>query len=262
MPYRKEQFVNGEIYHIVVKGIDGNEIFKDIDDNYRGVFSIYEFNNAKQVSIKDRRKARAAEKSRIKEIKAINKEFQKILIETSRGPTSGKSTSGKLGDSRDKLVEVLAFCIMPNHLHLLVRQLKDKGISKFMAKLGTGYGGYFNRKYNHQGHVFLRQFTAVHIENEEQLKTVFVYIHTNPISLIEPKWKEKGIENSKKAIKFLEGYKWSSYLDYIGKKNFPSVTDREFILKIMGDKQGCKEFVEGWIKYKGEIKEFPEIALE
>ena len=181
-------------------------------------------------------------------------EFQKILTEVKRDPTSG--------DSREKLVEVLAFCIMPNHLHLLVRQIKDGGIIKFMAKLGTGYGGYFNRKYKRQGPLLLRRFTAVHIENEEQLKTVFVYIHTNPISLIEPKWKEIGIKNPEKAIEFIENYKWSSYPDYIGKKNFPSVTDREFILKIMGGEEGCKEFVEAWIKYKGEIREFAELALE
>ena len=152
---------------------------------------------------------------------------------------------------------------MPNHFHLLVRQLVVGGISKFMKKLNGGYGGYFNRKYRRKGYVFQDRFTAVHIKNEEQLKVVFVYVHTNPISLIEPKWKEIGIKNPEKAIDFLENkYRWSSYPDYIGKKNFPSVTDREFMLKIMGEEQGCKEFVEGWIRYKGKIREFAELALE
>jgi len=251
LPYRKEQFVNGEIYHIVVKGINENGIFKDIDDHYRGIFSIYEFNNAKRVEIRERRRTRIKLKEQIKE---IVKEFKKIETQVRGGPTSA--------DSRSKLVEVLAFCIMPNHLHLLVRQLKDNGIVKFMAKLGTGYAGYFNRKYQRQGHVFLKQFTAIHIKNEDQLRIVFVYIHTNPISLIEPKWKEIGIKNPEKAIKFVENYKWSSYPDYIGKKNFPSVTDREFLLKIMGGEENCKNFVKSWIRYKGKIKEYPEIALE
>jgi len=53
-----------------------------------------------------------------------------------------------------------------------------------------------------------------------------------------------------------------SYPDYIGKKNFPSVTNREFLLKVMGGEKGCREFVENWIKYKGEIKIFSSIALE
>lgn len=251
MANKERQFVNGEIYHLVVKGVEEKEILKDIDDHYRGIFSIYEFNNAKQITIRERRRARI----RLKEqIRKVSQEFHKILSETDRGLTSV--------DSRDKLVEVLAFCLMPNHLHLLVRQLKKGGISKFMAKLGTGYGGYFNRKYSHQGHVFQRTFTAVHIKNEDQLKVVFVYIHTNPLSLIEPKWKELGIKDPERAIKFLEEYKWSSYLDYIGKKNFPSVTDREFILKIIGGEEGCKNFVESWIKYKGKIKEYTYLSLE
>jgi len=241
MPYRKQQFVNGEIYHIVLRGIDDNLIFKDINDYYRGIFSIYEFNNSKPVSIKERRKIRA----NIKKIQAA------------RGPSSGAEV-----DERDKLVEILAFCFMPNHAHLLVRQLKDEGITKFMSKVGTGYGGYFNRKYNRKGYVFQNRFLAVHIEDDNQLKTVFVYIHTNSISLIEPKWKEIGIKNPEETIKFLENYKWSSYPDYISKKNFPSVTDRDFLLKIMNDEQGCREFVEYWIRYKGKIKEFAKLSLE
>lgn len=243
MPYRKEQFANREIYHIVLRGIDDNLIFKDINDYYRGIFSIYELNNTKSITIKDRRKIRAIIKKKL-----------------SRGPSSGQSPSER--DERDKLVEVFSFTFMPNHLHLLLRQIKDDGITKFMSKVGTGYGGYFNRKYGRKGYVFQNRFSAVHMETEEQLKNVFVYIHTNSISLIEPNWKEKGIKNPEEVIKFLENYKWSSYQDYIGKKNFPSVTDRDFILKIMGGEKGCKEFVEYWIRYKGKIKEFAEIALE
>lgn len=241
MPYRKQQFVNDEIYHVVLRRIDDNLIFKDTNDYYRGIFSIYEFNTTKSITIRDRRKARAKIKT--------------LLKETSRGPSS-------VVDERDKLVEIFTFCFMPNHIHLLLKQLKDEGITKFMRKLGTGYGGYFNRKYSRKGYVFQNRFSAVRIKNNNQLKIVFVYIHTNPISLIEPQWKEKGIKNPKKTMKFLENYKWSSYPDYISKTNFPSVTERNFILRIMKQERGCKEFVEYWVRYKGEIREFAELALE
>jgi len=241
MPYRKQQLINDEIYHIMSRGIDDNLIFKDKNDYYRGIFSIYEFNTTKAITIKERRKARA--------------KIKKLLKESTRDPIS-------ITDPRDKLVEILAFCFMPNHIHLLVKQLKDGGITKFMRKFGTGYGGYFNRKYNRQGYVFQNRFSAVHIENNEQLRTVFVYIHTNPTALIEPKWKEIGIKEPESVIKFLENYKWSSYLDYISKKNFPSVTDREFILKMMNGEPGCKEFVDAWVKYKGKISEFINLSLE
>ena len=239
MPYRKEQFINGEIYHIVIRRISNNLLFRDVDDYYRGIFSIYEFNTLKLVTIRERRQARAR-------LKKINRDPVSVV------------------DHRDPLVEILAFCFMPNHIHLLLRQLKKNGITKYMNKFGAGYPAYFKQRYNIQtkGYFLQGRFSSVHIKTDEQLKTVFVYIHTNPISLIEPKWKETGIQNPGKAIKFLENYKWSSYPDYIGKKNFPSLSKRKLISEIIGGEQNCKKFVENWIKYKGEIKKFPELALE
>lgn len=179
-----------------------------------------------------------------------------------RGRTSAKLCRGTTPDTRDLLVEILAFCFMPNHIHLLLRQIKDYGITKFMRKAGTGYAGYFNKKYNRKGHLFQGRFQLIHVKDEGQLKTIFVYIHTNPISLIKPGWKKEGIKNPKEVIKFLENYKWSSYPDYVGKKNFPSVTEKKNLLKIMGGGQNCKNFVENWVRYKEEISKFAKLALE
>ncbi len=238
MPYRKQQLVNGEIYHVVTRRIEDNLLFKNIDDYYRGIFSIYEFNNSKSITIRERRALR-------------------VQIKARRDPTP-------VIDDRELFVQILTFCLMPNHIHLLLRQLQDKGISKFMQKFGAGYAAYFKNKYEleQKGYFYQGRFISVPIKTDDQLKNVFVYIHTNPVSLIEPKWKEIGIRDPNKAIKYVENYKWSSYPDYIGKKNFPSVTERDFILKVMGGEQGCRDFVEHWIRYKGEIKEFDELALE
>ncbi len=245
MPYRKQEFIKGEIYHIVVRGIDDNLIFKNKDDYYRGIFSIYEFNTIEPIEIRERRRIRAKIKKSLK------------------NPRGGPSSADKREiDKREKLVEILAFCFMPNHIHLLLKEVKQKGITKFMRKLGTGYGGYFNRKYDRKGYVFQNRFLAVHIKNQKQLETIFVYIHTNPISLIEPKWKERGIRDSKKVGRFLNGYRWSSYLDYIGKKNFPSVSERSFLTKIIGGEDNCKELVNAQIKHKEKIERFSEIYLE
>ncbi len=241
MPYRKQQFVNGENYHIILRAIDNNLLFKDVNDYYRGIFSIYEFNTADPVEILERRKIRA--------------KIKKIIRNTG-GPSSPEFSSEiVVSDLRDKLVKILAFCFMPNHIHLLLEQIKNNGITTFMRKVGTGLGGYFNKKYNREGHVFQSRFKDVHIKDEEQQKNAFVYIHTNPISLIEPKWKELGIKNLKKTIDFVEKYKWSSYLDYLGGKNFPSVTDRDSLLGLMGGVEGCRNFVNGWIEYKKELRE-------
>src|SRR3989344_525522 len=120
MPYRKEKFITGEIYHIVIRSLDDNLLFKNIDDYYRGIFSVYEFNNAKRVEIRDRRRERMKIKE---EMKKVAQEFKKVR---------GRRASASFIDSRNKLVEVLAFCLMPNHVHLLVKQIKDDGIAGFM----------------------------------------------------------------------------------------------------------------------------------
>ncbi len=240
MPYRKEEFVNGEIYHIILRALDDNLIFKDVNDYYRGIFSIYEFNNSNPVSIWLRRQQRQKEK----------------MLEALQGPS--------LQDKREILVEVLAFCFMPNHIHLLLRQVKDGGIVKFMSKVGTGYAIYFNKKYQRQGHVFQNRFKSVHIEDDNQFMATVSYIFTNPVALIEPGWKELGIRNHsvKKVIKFLEDYKWSSYQDCIGIKNFPTVTGRDFLLETMGGVEGLKSVVNDWIERKKDVAKYADLFLE
>lgn len=238
MPYRKEEFINGETYHIILRAIDNNLIFKNVDDYYRGIFSIYEFNNLNPVDIWLRRQQRKKEK----------------LLEN---PMSQF-------DSRENFVDVLAFCFMPNHIHLLLKQLKENGISKFMQKVGIGYGKYFNGKYERRGYVFQNRFKSVRIKDDDQFIIVVPYIFTNPTALIEPGWKEQGIRNHsvEETLEFLENYKWSSYQDCIGVKNFPSVIKKDFVLEIMGGESGIKDAVENWIKYKKDMGQYAGLFLE
>ncbi len=234
MPSQKVQLVNDEIYHIVLRSVGDTKIFLDENDYYRGIFCLYEFNNKKLIEIRKRREERRKEKA------------------------SGCRTPA---DSRDLLVEVLCFSLMPNHIHLLLRQLKDNGISHFMRKVGGGYANYFNKKYKRKGHLF-NQFKAIHIKTNEQLQNVFMYIHANRISIIEPGWKEKGIKNPKKVMEFLKKDKWHSFSDYIGKKAFPSVTVRGFLSEVMGGEDGCKQAIKNYVKYKENFKIFSDIILE
>lgn len=237
MPREPRDFVNNEIYHIIQRGIEDKPIFLDKNDYFRGIFSLYEFNNANLITIRERR----AERKRLKVYRGSSPVDLKVMEEEERL-------------RRDLFVEILAFCLMPNHIHLILRQLKDNGTSEFMRKMGA-YVTYFNLRYKRKGHLFQDKFKAVHIEDDEQLKTTFVYVHTNPVSLVEPGWKEKGIKDLKKTKEFIENYKWSSYADYIGGKNFPSLTSREFLLEIMEGVDGCRNFVNGWLGYKAELAE-------
>jgi putative transposase len=229
MAIRKEKLINGEIYHVIIRGVEGRLIFMDDEDRWRGIFSLYEFNNVFPVTIRRQRQLR-------EQIKAMIK--------------SGRSSTPAELDKRDKLVEILAFVFMPNHIHILLRQIKPDGISIFMQKIGSGYTNFFNRKYQREGHLFQGKFRFSHVSGGEYLKTVFVYIQTNPVSLIEPEWKEKGIEDPERAIVFLEGYRWSSYLDYLGKENFPSLTDREFFGRIFKNPEIMKMFIDSRVSCK------------
>ena len=232
MPCRKEQFGIGDISHITLRAIDNNLLFKDTDDYFRGIFTIYELNNLNSATIRARRKARKALK------KKMGRDPDSVHFE----------------DERERLVDILCFCFMSNHIHLLLKQIKDGGITKFTSKTGIGYGGYFNRKNNRKGHVFQYRFNAVPITTDEQLKIAIAYICTNPLSLKYPEWKRVRIENTEEALEFLEKYKWSIYPDLIGIKNFPSVTQRDFILELFGGPEKLKEFIKDYIKCKGELK--------
>jgi len=234
MPIKRPQLINGEIYHIVMRGIEGRIIFPQEVDYLRFIHNLFEFNDETPIISTYRKQ-----------------EFNRL-----------GSDPVLLRKKRKLLVEIFSFCLMPNHFHLLLRQLVDKGISRFMQKLNSGYATYINKKYQRQGHLFQGRFRAVQIKDEEQLKNGFVYISANPTELIEPDWKEKGIKDPKKVIKFLENYRWSSYSDYFGKKNFPSITSRDFITKILGGPGDCRKFLESWILYKAEVKKLGSIILE
>ncbi len=143
-----------------------------------------------------------------------------------------------------RLVSIGAYCLMPNHFHLLIKQLEKGDISKFMHKLLTAYSMYYNIKHKRIGSLFEGKFRSEHIDNDRYLKYIFSYIHLNPVKLINSKWKEEGIVDIKKTIDFLEHYQFSSYLDYLQKRR-----PEEAIL----DKKSFPNYFQTKIKFKKEI---------
>ena len=140
-------------------------------------------------------------------------------------------------------MDIACFSLMPNHYHLMLRQLVDNGISIFMQRLGTAHTMFFNKKYERLGCLFQGTFKAKVITSEAYLLHLTRYIHLNPIELINQKWKDTGISNWKEANIFLESYKWSSYQDYIGIKNFPSIINKGLIFEYYKGSSEYKEFI-------------------
>lgn len=214
MASRKIKFIEDQLYHICSRGIDGRNIFLEDKDYLRAIHDFYEFND---------------------EHPARNVYYRSDPLQPY------EATPRKIGGmkKREVIVEILAFVLMPNHYHLLLRQLRENGISDFMHKFGTGYATYFNQKYQRVGTLFQRPFKAVLVEKQAHFIHLPFYIHANPLDLKFPTWRERKLKDPPKAMGFLENYRWSSFPDYIGTKNFPSVTQRDFLTKVVG---GPKEY--------------------
>ena len=235
MPSKHPKFVNGEIYHIFNRGVEKRNIFQQISDYFRFIFCLYELNERGLIKMRDRIENRQKRKR------------------------EGEKYTGSTCVSKDRgeaLVEVVVFCLMPNHYHLILRQLVDGGISLFIKKVANSYVGYFNEKYNRKGigSLFQGRFKAVHIKDDKQFFNLVCYIFTNPIEIMEKNWKEAGCKNPRKAIQFLKLYRWSNFLDCVGIPNFPSVTKRDFIIEFFGSSSKIEESIESWILYKTELK--------
>ncbi|MFA5459800.1 MAG: transposase [Candidatus Paceibacterota bacterium] len=228
---KRPPFINSHIYHIYNRGVEKRKVFLDDQDRFRFVHDLYEFNDEDPVININYRFQRKQSKYMGVQLPYIRKE-------------------------RKLLVDILVWCLMPNHFHLIIRQRIEDGIVLFMQKLGSGYTNYFNLKYKRVGPLFQGKFKAILIENDNYLKHLSRYIHLNPLELTEPNWKTKGIKNLPKSSGFLEKYRWSSYLDYIGKKNFPSVIQQDFINEYFNSAKEYKKFIqEGTFGQNDDLKD-------
>jgi putative transposase len=189
MALRKVSFVVDEYYHIYNRGNSKQSIFHDDEDRIRFIELLFLSNASNSFNMKDLKKVRD-------------------IFEHNRGVA---------------IVAIGAYVLMDNHFHILVRQVDEGNISKFMQKLTTGYSMYYNRKYKRTGGLFEGKFKAQHISSDRYLKYMFSYIHLNPLKLIEPKWKKEGVKNSKKAFQYIENFRWSSYRDFLGERYKRSV---------------------------------------
>ncbi len=220
MGYTKRNVAVGTICHIMNRGVDKRKIFMQQADYFRFIHDLFEFNDTAPVN-------------------NLTYFFAKNPKDIARPYIERKP--------RELLVEILAFCLMPNHYHLLLKPRFDNGITRFMKKLNMGYAKYFNEKYQRSGALFQGRYKSVTVVNESHFIYLPYYIHLNPLDLMAPEWREQRLRNPKKAIDFLETYRWSSHLDYAGKRNFPSITQRDFLTECFGDPACYQSNIEQWI---------------
>ncbi len=150
----------------------------------------------------------------------------------------------------DPLVDIIAYCLMPNHFHLLARERIEGGIPKFMQKVMTGYTMYFNKRGKRSGALFEGTYKAKHVSDDRYFRYIISYIHLNPIKLFDPKWKENGIKDRAGAERYLEGYAYSSYLDYL-KEERPQalILEKETLVDIFPSVGDFKTCATEWLTY-------------
>lgn len=229
---KRPQFTSGEFYHIYNRGVEKRKVFLERRDYFRFIQNLHEFND---------------------ELPVINVNHRFLQSKQPMEVELPYKNADK------KLIEVIAFCLMPNHFHLILQQVSENGVVKFMQKLGTGYTNYFNIKNDRVGPLFQGRFKAVLIDNNVHLRYLPHYIHLNPLDLSHPEWREHRISNLPNILRQLANYPWSSYRDYLGFSTFPELSK-----KILLPDQYCggyKKDIIDWINDM-KIETISDITLE
>lgn len=223
MPLRITPLVNDQIYHVFNRGIDHRPIFQKHWDYKRALETIDYYRNIKP-PIK----------------------FSRFLI-LSNDRKNDIFTGFKNGK---KHVKILAYCLMPNHFHLLLKQVSDNGVSKFMANFQNSYARFINTKEERTGPLLMPQFKSVRIETENQILHVTRYIHLNPYTsfLI-------------KKIEDIENYEWSSFKIYLDSKE-QDLIDKQEILPIFKIPQKFKEFTLDHADYQRKLRTIAHLLAE
>ena len=220
--YRKDKLVEGEIYHIFSKSIAEFKIFSSYVNSTRMLATI-----------------------RYYQMKKSTKKFS-VFIRNERLKEEQDYFYNFL-QGKEKLVEIIAYCLMPTHLHLILKQLKRNGISIFMNDILNSYTRYFNVKTRRKGPLWESRFKSVLVDTDEQLIHLTRYIHLNPVTAY--------------LINKPQEWKFSSYGEYLGKVGKEDIVcSYEDLLSIQPD--SYKEFVDDRISYQRSLATIKYLMLD
>ena len=237
---RKTKFGKGEIYHVYNRGVEKRDIFLSDGDRWRFLQALYLFNN---------------ETGSLNLLYRLEQEKGKMHFGILRDYMK------KEGIERKPLVRIMADCLKPNHFHLLLEEIQENGISRFMQKLGVGYTKYFNKKYERVGPLFQGAFKAVGVESDEQLLYLIAYINAiNPGQELEPELKSVA-QNPEQILEFIENYPWSTHLEYLGKRD-SIIINKGVAGELFSTPMQYKNFVMSIIKGKKQIQLSSDVVLD
>jgi len=183
---RDAPFVDGEYYHVFNRGAHKLDIFVEEKDYARFLLLLHLANTSEGLEMK-----RVFSKYGGQPLSAI---FEQEVCDKT-------------------LVDVVAYSLIPNHFHLVLRQKSPEGITRFLKRTMTAYAMYFNLSRGHSGTLFQGPAKSRLIDNEAYFRYIFAYVHLNPLALIGYEKRKYSVEKTKMR-EFLNSYPYSSFYDY------------------------------------------------
>jgi len=213
--------VNDEIYHIVNRSISSQHIFPCKRDNQHFLDTISYYRHP-------------ASALKLSKYLALSRNLRAEVVK----------------NHEDDIVGIICYCLMPNHFHLLVKQNKGGGISRFMSNLTNSYTRYFNTKYERKGPIFEGRFRAVRIETNEQLLHVSRYIHLNPFSSYVVK-----------KVEDLAVYPFCSFSEYL-EDTVDGFCDKDLILNQFSKRSDYRKFINNHADYQRGLELIKHLILD
>lgn len=212
---RKQPLAIGEYYHIYNRGVDKRKIFLSDKDYCRFLTSMKEFNQVDPIF----------------SLYWHNQQKRKQDVGVRH---------------LQRLVEIVCYCLNLNHIHLILKQLTENGISEYMKRLGGGYTNYFNHHYKRSGVLFQGKFKSVRIRTGAHLLYLSAYVNRNY---------------------FIHGYGddsdwiYSSFLDYTGKEG-NGLCNTKIILSQFKNKEEYRQFMQDNALYIKDKKDEEKYLIE
>ena len=220
-PIREGKLANGEVYHVFTRSIAKFVVFNDHVEFGRilELIDLYRYQNFNY---------------KFSQFLDLSAPSQTVIIEHIRS-------------ENDLLVDVIAFCIMPTHIHFAVRQVTEGGISKYLSRVLNGYSRYFNTKHKRVGPLWSGRFKNVFVNNDDQLLHLTRYIHLNPTSA--------------SLVSQPQLWKYSSYNEYVDQNidEYPICTFKDLIT--MAPEQ-YKKFVNDRKDYQQQLSNIKSLTID
>ena len=232
---RVEPFGVGSIVHITNRGTRGVEIVRDNADRTRFEQLLYYFNDS-----------------------FSDDNWRKIV--------AGLAPFERPKDwpEREPLVRILAWTLLPNHFHLLIEEIHEGGISKFMQRLCGSMSAYFNAKYRERGTIFEGSYRSRTISKDSHLRYLVFYIQVKNVLELYPGGLVQALKNFDRAWEWALRYRFSSLYSYVVREESP-ILEPELIRALYPDsvafKNEARELLMGHIEHHSDDS-LAEIALE